>query len=436
MKNQNRLRVAVLWHDTLVTESVVGPKNKVTIGELRKNTLVIPDLADIGDRYLLFSPERGGGFTLHLSNEMKGKLFLDEEISVEEAREKRGSEISIDGENWGMLDLGPLAIFFQLIGEKEKLPQRPFWARMEPSVLASLLTALILHLGILITAFMLWDVNALVEFKPEENRFLQILMEEPPPEIEEEEIIEEEEDEEVGKKAGGEEGKFGEEDKIEESKVPKRDGEMVDKIKDIGVHKALSSNLLGKGALKNVFGNQTGFADQLNAAMAGADDGSLIIGHGHGGMGLRGTGSGGGGTGFGRIHGMGRIDTGGGRGVKGKLRKKGKRKKKVRARAGRGTVSAFCKEKDILRVVNARQRGISYCYEKELAKNPELAGKVTISWRIAMNGKVQKVIVVSSTLGSKKVEACMKRSIQRWSFPRPEGGMCQIRFPFVFSSGL
>ena len=96
----------------------------------------------------------------------------------------------------------------------------------------------------------------------------------------------------------------------------------------------------------------------------------------------------------------------------------------------------FCKEKDILRVVGGRQRGIQYCYEKELARNPELNGKVTMGWRIGLDGKVAKVVVQSSTLGNKSVEGCMKRQIQRWRFPKPEGGMCQIRFPFVFNAGL
>jgi hypothetical protein len=210
---------------------------------------------------------------------------------------------------------------------------------------------------------------------------------------------------------------------------------MVDKIKDVGIHKALGSNLLGAGPLKNVFGDKTGFDNKLNAAMAGAGD-SLVVGAGAGGMGLRGTGGGGGGEGFGRIHGMGRIDTGGGRGTRAKLGGKKKRKKKARVRRGKASMQGFCKEKDISRVVSARQRGIQYCYEKELNRNPELQGKVTMNWRIGLDGKVMKVIVENSTLGNKTVEGCMTRQVKRWTFPKPEGGFCQIRYPFVFNSGL
>ncbi|MBU0552342.1 AgmX/PglI C-terminal domain-containing protein [Myxococcota bacterium] len=437
MSAQERLRVAVLWHDTLVTEATVDPRKPVTIGTHPKNTLMIPDLGGVGQSYEVISPNGPGSVTLNLTGEMSGgDLHLSEDMDLASARSKHGAHINLEPPHWGMVDLGELAFFFQFNGEPERMPKRPIWGTIETSVLGSLLTALVLHFGVLIAAFMLWDMNAsLMELDLDNNRFLDILMEEPDPPAEEEKEIPEEEDEDVGKKAGGEEGKFGEPDKIEESKVPKRDGQMVDKIKDIGVHKALNTSLMGSGALSNVFGNQDQFSDSLSAAMAGGD-GPLVMGRGMGGMGMRGTGSGGGGEGFGRIHGMGRVDTGGGRGTKANLRGRKATKKKVRVARGKLGMSGFCKEKDIVRVVNARQRGIQYCYEKELARNPELSGKVTMSWRIALDGKVQKVIVEGSTLNNIAVEGCIKRNIERWSFPRPEGGMCQIRFPFVFNAGL
>ena len=231
-----------------------------------------------------------------------------------------------------------------------------------------------------------------------------------------------------------EEGKMGKKDKaIKESpplNSPVADVDLKDRD-HIGALKLGGKERKEKGGSKHVRGMRK-LADQLSAAMTGTEDGSLVIGHGHGGIALNGTGSGGGGVGFGRIHGMGRIDTGGGRGSKNQLRKKGKRRRRVHVRSGTPNISSSCEEKDVVRVLNARQRGISYCYEKELAKDPELVGEVTLSWRITTGGKVQKVAVISSTLESKKVEACIKRSIQRWRFPRSEGGVCQVRLPFLF----
>lgn len=432
--NNAHLRVAVLWHDTVFAETIVDSRRPVTIGEDPKNTLMVPDAAEIGQRYVLFTPG-GSSFTLNTTGKMGGRLELGgKRMSLEEARKARGNSVEVSGDDWGVVDLGPYAVFFQFVAKSEKIARKPFWAAMESSMLGAALAALVLHLGFLIAAFLFWEDDPSLTTLDLEDRFLKVIIEEPPPEIEEK-VEEESVDEDVGKKAGGEEGKFGEEDKKDKSKVPKRDGEMVDKIKDVGIHKALGSNLLGRGPLKNVFGDKTGFDSKLNAAMSGVGD-ELVVGHGAGGMGLRGTGSGGGGEGFGRIHGMGKIDTGGGRGTKASLAGKGKAKKTVKVSRGSGAISGFCKEADITRVVSARQSGITYCYEKELARNPELQGKVTMNWRIGLDGKVVKVLVENSTLNNKTVEGCMSRQIERWTFPKPEGGMCQIKFPFVFNAGL
>jgi hypothetical protein len=138
---------------------------------------------------------------------------------------------------------------------------------------------------------------------------------------------------------------------------------------------------------------------------------------------------------FGRIHGMGRIDTGGGRGTKASLGGKAKATGTARTSVGAGSVAGFCREADVQRVVNARRSGISYCYEKELARDPGLGGKVTMSWRIDVDGKTTRVAVVSSTLADKDVEGCMVRNIERWTFPKPEGDMCQVSYPFTFNPG-
>ena len=103
----------------------------------------------------------------------------------------------------------------------------------------------------------------------------------------------------------------------------------IDHVADVGIHENLKSNLIGKGPLKNVFSNKSEFDARLNADVTGVAD-ELVVGAGSGGLGLRGTGDGGGGEGFGRIHGMGKIDTGGGRGTKASLGgKKAARRKSV-----------------------------------------------------------------------------------------------------------
>ena len=431
-RHPTNLRLSVIWHDTVVVEKVLPKGAAATVGSDFANTLVLPDIGGIGNRYALFTPTPSG-YSLQLTPQMSGRMRHDaEERTVDEVRKQKGDRISVDYHDWGLIVLGELQIFFCFVSNSEEVPAPPFWQRTDTGALVALLLAYLFQVGGLLAAFLLWDDKPNLEDLDQRDRVVGYVFEKPPEEIEEEK---EEKQEDVGKKAGGEEGKFGEEDKKEKSKVPLQDGQMVDKVKNLALTKVLTSNLMGKGPLQNIFSDKTAFSSKLNAAMSG-EGSEFVMGHGYGGMGMRGMGDGGGGEGFGRIHGMGRIDTGGGRGTKASLGGKEKRKAGARVQRGAGDVQGFCKESDIQKVVSARQSGITYCYEKELARDPELQGKVTVNWRIGIDGKVMKAIIENSTLNSKDVEGCMVRNIERWQFPKPEGGMCQIRYPFVFNSGL
>ena len=93
----------------------------------------------------------------------------------------------------------------------------------------------------------------------------------------------------------------------------------------------------------------------------------------------------------------------------------------------------FCKMEDILRIVNENVNTIQDCFEKELAKDNKLSGKVVLYWNIWVNGEVERVRVFSSTLMNKEVENCMVSSLKHWKFPKPNGGICAVKFPFEFS---
>ena len=427
-----QVRVAVVWNDSVFSETLLDPSKGVVLGTNNKADVRAPTHALLAtDAYQLFQPSTVGA-QLSLPNNTTG--WVEQGGQRKSFSNEPGMHALKEGDR-GLINVNEqLAVFFYVTSSSQHKFVTPILAALESRFFSSLLFAMILHFGLLITAFATKDYEAFVNVQID-DRFTEVLTQKNE-EVEVDLEDEEEEEEDVGKQAGGEEGKFGEEDKLDKSKVPTTDGELVDKIKNVGLAKALSSSLMGRGALSSVFGNKNGFSDQLNAAMSGGD-GELVMGHGAGGMGLRGTGSGGGGSGFGRIHGMGKIDTGGGRGTRARLGGRGKAKKKFKVRRGRPSVGNFCKMSDILRVVNSRQRGIQYCYEKELARNPELGGKVTLVWRIGLDGKVLgKATIAKSTLKNGVVESCMTRSVSRWKFTKPDGGICEIKFPFVFNSGF
>ncbi len=436
------LRVAVVWNGTISDERVFKKATKVVVGEDKGSTFIIP-AQGIPDQFVLLEPSGKESYTLHLKDSMTGRIALkDQPVPMAEflasgKATKVGDEyqVEVGPDDWGVVVIGNVGLFFQFVTQADKIAALPWWQRVDYALLATILISAMLQISFILVGRLMFSDQLKMGAYEIPDRFVKFMIEKPKEEPEpEEEIIER--DDSVGKKAGGKEGKFGMKDaKVRLSKVPRRDGEMVKRIKDYGIHKALGSNLLGQGPLKQIFGDRTGFDSSMAVAMSGHGD-QLIVGQGSGGMGFRGTGTGGGGSGFGRVWGMGRIDTGGGRGVKAGL--SGKRRKKVRAsvRRGKSSVQGFCKAADIQRVVSARSAGIKFCYEKELQRNPSLAGKVVLNWLINPQGRVTRVYVVSSTLNSPRVEQCMMRQVRRWRFTKPEGGQCSVNFPFVFRGGL
>jgi len=154
-------------------------------------------------------------------------------------------------------------------------------------------------------------------------------------------------------------------------------------------------------------------------------------------MGFRGTGSGGGGTGgYGRIHGLGAIDTGGGTGSRANIGLGKKAAKKVSKFAvGAGSSTGGCDKSNISQVVRSRATGIRACYETQLLSKPDLAGKVTARWTIDSEGGVGDASLQNSSLGNPSVEDCVLRTIRRMRFAKPDAGVCVVQWPFVFSPG-
>lgn len=78
---------------------------------------------------------------------------------------------------------------------------------------------------------------------------------------------------------------------------------------------------------------------------------------------------------------------------------------------------------------------ITYCYQRRLAEDPSLAGKVVIKFIIAKDGSVSSANPKSSTLEDEQVERCLVGRIMRMRFPEPTGGgIVIVSYPFHFSS--
>jgi hypothetical protein len=88
----------------------------------------------------------------------------------------------------------------------------------------------------------------------------------------------------------------------------------------------------------------------------------------------------------------------------------------------------------IQRVVNSHLYQVQGCYERQLAANPNLAGKATFQWTINTSGGVSGVRIAGSSIASVEVMSCIQGAIRGWSFPKPEGGSVTVTYPFAFTT--
>ena len=436
-KSARFLKVMLTWEGTIIYEKVMFEPGPVTIGENDGNTF---QLAAKGlEKHTLFTPATGEAWTLKVPSGVTGQLNLGGETKnpadVSDVEIKRGDAGVLSFENDVDLVFAFTGAEAAVIGGSSDRGNVAF------AVSFSICAALVL--AFLTTALL--NQKAHTRRAVEENlerrqrELIEVTLEEQ--EQSDEEELEGEDEDTTAKKADGEEGKFGDADidPNKQSKVPKLDGKMVDKIdvKNLGIAKVLGGQQALTGALGTIMAGDTGALNsKMAVAMSGAG-GELVIGHGSGGMGFRGTGSGGGGTGgYGRIHGLGSIDTGGGTGRNANIgigRKKRKKVAKLKLSGGRS--SGGCDKGDIAKNVRRRAAALRACYERQLMSKPDLKGKVTVQWTINQEGAVTRPKVVTNTINNPSVTDCVMRTINRIRFKKPEAGICVIQWPFVFAPG-
>jgi hypothetical protein len=99
---------------------------------------------------------------------------------------------------------------------------------------------------------------------------------------------------------------------------------------------------------------------------------------------------------------------------------------------------------EVARVIHAHLNEIRFCYENAILKNPELAGKVLVDFKINPNGAVPNAGVAESSMegrtpagnsGGGAVGSCLVAKLRNWKFPQPRGGVfVAVSYPFIFKS--
>ena len=239
-----------------------------------------------------------------------------------------------------------------------------------------------------------------------------------------------------GAKAKEEEGKVGKED----SKIDQAQGDKIESkdTKEKAVDNFMSGLDFGADADSGDTMGNSAAMDAFNGGLGGVI-GAKGIQAGSGGLGAGGGGLGGGGSadGLGGLGskgmGRGRSGRGMGGGSFGKKRKRGS----LGRIGGNPTILGGLDKSLIDAVIKRNMSQIRYCYQRQLAKNPSLSGKIKVKFVIAKDGSVSKASIDSSTMGGagKPVQSCIVGRFKKFKFPKPNGGIVIVKYPFIFTGG-
>lgn len=95
------------------------------------------------------------------------------------------------------------------------------------------------------------------------------------------------------------------------------------------------------------------------------------------------------------------------------------------------TVEGGLDRDQIIAVINRNRGQIVYCYERGLQSQPNIGGRVAVSFVIGPNGRINTAQVAQSSLASQKVENCIVSRMKTWQFPRPVGRVnVDVLYPF------
>ncbi len=92
--------------------------------------------------------------------------------------------------------------------------------------------------------------------------------------------------------------------------------------------------------------------------------------------------------------------------------------------------------KDIVRrIARAHINELRWCYLSDFAQDPNLSGKIVLTWTIGADGRVSQAKIASDTVGDSVAE-CSTKAVSRWVFPKPRaGGTVDVTYPFAFAPG-
>ncbi len=385
--------------------------------------------------------QEAGGLTVNFTEDSVG--FVEKEGERTSTTDLVGSGRAKEVGGYYSLELADGERFVNDLGHMVFFVHRVFKPKLAP--MGTLKNVDWLFLGVLIGLLFLGGTFGVVlatrPYDPSQevitipDRFVELMVQQVEKEKEKKQKSSGNPDAGEGAKAKDEEGKIGKKEHklkkakgskvaIQKSQLDKQIAESTGLLADL--NQMTDSSIFGTGGLDSSVSNALG-------GLIGSQYGNQ---YGSGGLGSRGSGFGGGGT----AAGLGGLGTrGSGLGASGYGRGSGFYGKKGGGAPGVGAgdpIILGALDKSLIdRVVKSHLAQIRYCYQRELAKNPKLFGKIVVKFVISKDGSVSSATTKSSTMKNPIVEQCVNARFLRMRFPKPKGGgIVIVSYPFVFNA--
>jgi len=451
------LEVRQLWGDTVLDVHYFSPEQKqVLVGEGDKVNFYVPS-EQLPDKSFAIARLAGGEALVSFSSRASGELVLADGTVTPLSELAAGARVSrdpqyADCQTFSLPEGAAATVRFGQVGFRFRVRSRPqgyvstLSDRIDYTFLNTILLVLFVYAG-LVATFHLRPKEVTTseeELYKVPDRYVQFILTRPKPQKKDLVFLEKLKGDiaEKGKSAErykGREGKMGLKGRPDTGKRSAVRAIKPDDREVVGNRGLLA--VLGAGGpqgLSTVMGG-TGLGGELEGAIGNMFGSSIGNSGGFGGLGLKGTGSGGGGMSSTTI-GVGRLGTRGrgggsfgyGTGVA-RIRRRGERN--VNISVGRPIIMGSLSMEIIRRVIRSHRDQIKYCYSKELTRNPNLAGKVSVKFTISPKGYVTQATVSQTSLHNSSVESCIVQKIRTWKFPEPKGGgIVIVNYPFILKS--
>jgi len=428
------LRIGLVQSGRVIEERIIKQRTHVTVGPNEKNMFVVT-AGNLPASFRLFELV-GSDYSLNFLEGMTGRGALPTGISDlamlkgQARKNQQGAyQIRLTDDSRGKVVVDDTTFLFQFVAPPpiQPKPQLPVsvtrgatsidWAT---TMIAAF--SFLLHFSAIGSIYSEW-LDPVVDYDVNISSLLDSVKSLPPPPVEEPTEKPDENPTEskvadtpkAAAKSGGAPGKAGAMSNAQAAALSNQLEQM-----EMATLGALSgAGPATEGVLKT--GEvPTGALDKAAASSAGVGVGGLSLG---GGGGAIRPGSAGGGLGS-----IGSTGPGGGTGTGTVATVQGP---KGNASTGAANVSGGTVS-NAARVVAGMRAGFRNCYNRALAQNPDVEGRIALSIRVGPGGEVQGVSAAPSGNLPDSVVSCVKARAQAAQFDPPQGGLAVIQVPVTF----